>query len=606
MKTIDPVVTEIIQNRLMEVGHEAGIALQRAAASPVVVGAKDFGFNVADHLGRSIVYSLWMPRHGTTLSYMLKSCFHRIGERNIFPGDMFLVNDPHEGALHLPDLAVISPVHYETELVGYTGCATHHLDIGAMRPGFVADATDWYQEGIHIKPIKLMERGELRQDIFDLIMDNVRMPHYQALDLKAQIAANMVAKERILELVKKYGIDTIKACYDEIIDLSEIKTRERIRMLPDGQYDATEYLDYDRLYTLRCKLIVKDDTLTFDFTGTDSQSPTYINSALPCTVANVHNIFVCMLIPDVVANEGCFRPVSVCLPEKTVLSCKPPAPSSGASTIGGWKAQILAIKTLSKALANSPESWRATASWGSGLVNPNYYGMNRDGRPFVMVDMNGCGQGGGARTTKDGFDVSNIAGSTNSSVPNIEDIEGAYPILYLDRHMVTDSGGPGKYRGGVSISFSNVPYEISKVQASLGYVGKTVPAEGIDGGKPGVTSEIRMKRNSNIKDLLKHKVPSYEEVSGEEEVFAQTAGWAIQTDGDVLYFRVQGGGGYGNPLQREAALVYKDVVEGYVSLEKAESEYGVVISKDSLRLDLEATEKLRHRMREEQKGGQGQ
>jgi N-methylhydantoinase B len=187
MKTIDPVLTEIIQNRLMQVGREAGIALQRAAASAVVVGAKDFGFNVADHLGRSIVYSLWMPRHGTTLNYMLKSCFARIGEKNIFPGDMFLVNDPHEGALHLSDLAVISPVHCGGELVGYTGCATHHLDIGAMVPGFVADATDWYQEGLHIKPIKLLERGELRQDIFDLIMDNVRMPHYQALDLKAQM-----------------------------------------------------------------------------------------------------------------------------------------------------------------------------------------------------------------------------------------------------------------------------------------------------------------------------------------------------------------------------------------------------------------------------------
>ena len=319
MKNIDPVLTEIVQNRLMQVGREAGIALQRAAASPVVVGAKDFGFNIADHLGRNVVYSLWMPRHGTTLSYMLKSCLNRAGEKNIFPGDMFLVNDPHEGALHLPDLAVISPVHYGEELVGYTGCAAHHLDIGATRPGFVADATDWYQEGLHIKPIKLMERGRLRQDIFDLIMDNVRMPHYQALDLKAQIAANLVAKERILELVGRYGVNTIKACYDEIIHLSEIKTRERIQMLPDGDYEATELLDYDRLYTLKCKLTVKGDTLTFDFSGTDSQSTTYINSALPCTVANVHNIFVCMLIPDITANEGCFRPVNVYLPEGTVL-----------------------------------------------------------------------------------------------------------------------------------------------------------------------------------------------------------------------------------------------------------------------------------------------
>lgn len=599
MKTIDPVLTEIIQNRLIQIGREAGIALQRTAASSVVVGAKDFGFNVADHLCRSIVYSLWMPRHGTTLSYMLKSCLYRIGEKNIFPGDMFLVNDPHEGALHLYDLAVIAPVHYGDQLVGYTGCATHHLDIGAMGVGLLAAATDWYQEGLHIKPIKIMERGELRQDIFDLVMDNVRMPHFQALDLKAQIAANVVARERIVELVKRYGVDTLKACYDAIIKLSETKARERIKMLPEGEYEAFDYIDFDKVYTLKCTLIVKEDTLTFDFSGTDPQSDTYVNGALPCIVANVHNIYICMLIPDIVANEGCFNPVHVYIPEKTMLNCKPPAPSSGASTIAGWKAQNLAIRTLSKALLKSPEPWRATANWGVGHVFPNYYGLNRNGKTFVLAEMSGSSGGGGARATKDGFDVSNVAGSTNSSIPNIEFSEEAYPILYLNRGMLTDSGGPGKYRGGVSVEWSNVPYETEKVRVSLGFVGRTVPAEGIEGGKPGSNSEIRIKRNSNIKDVLRHGAHSFKDVKGNEEEIMQTVGNIVQTDDDVLGFHVQGGGGYGDPLERESRLVHEDVLEGYVSVEKAEAEYGVVISRDSRTLDLKATERLRNRMKAE-------
>jgi N-methylhydantoinase B len=232
-------------------------------------------------------------------------------------------------------------------------------------------------------------------------------------------------------------------------------------------------------------------------------------------------------------------------------------------------------------------------------VNPNSYGVNREGRPFVLVDTNGCGQGGGARTTKDGFDVSNIAGSTNSSIPNVESIEATYPILYLHRGIVTDSGGAGKYRGGVSLAFSNVPYEIDRVRVSLGYVGKTVPAEGLDGGKSGITSEIRLRRNSNIKELMKRQVPSFEDISGQEEVLAQNRGSLIQTDSDVLYFHVQGGGGYGNSLEREPISVHRDVVEGYVSIEKAEEEYGVVISRNSLLLDSEATEGLRSRKRAE-------
>jgi N-methylhydantoinase B len=209
--------------------------------------------------------------------------------------------------------------------------------------------------------------------------------------------------------------------------------------------------------------------------------------------------------------------------------------------------------------------------------------------------MFGTGQGGGARATKDGFDVSNIAGSTNTSIPNIEDIEGRYPILYLNRHMVTDSGGPGKFRGGVSISYSNVPYETGDVRVTVGYVGKSVAAEGLEGGKPGITSEIRIKRNSNVKDLLTQRTPTFEAIQGEEEVPPQTTGQTVQREKDVICFRAQGGGGYGNPMERDPESVRRDVKEMYVSLEKAKSEYGVVMSGDMFEIDLETTERWRNR-----------
>ncbi len=595
MSSVDPVTAEIIQNRLTQIGREAGIVVVRTAASPIVVGAKDLGFNIADHLGRTIVYSVWMPRHGTTLAFMLRSSLERFKDRGIHAGDMILTNNPYDGALHVFDLAVIAPVHYQGELIAWVGCATHHLDMRAMRPQSCPDATDWYQEGMVFRPIKIVERGELREDLFDFLMDNVRGPRVQGLDLKAQIAANNVAKDKIVRLVDRYGVDTIKVCYDEIIAFSEAKTRERIRMLPDGKYEAVEYLDYDKVYTLRCALIVKGDTLTFDFSGTDVQAETYVNSALACTVANVHNIVTCLLIPDVPANEGCFRPVEVIVPEGTVLNCKPPAPCAGASTIGGWKAQILAIDVLSKALAKSPQWWRANASWGSGHVSLTSSGLDQYGRPYLGNLTLVMQLGGGARATKDGFDVANIAGSTNTSMPNIEDSEQRYPYLYLRQGMSVDSGGAGKYRGGLSSEIVVKLHDASRMECCLGYVGRHIPASGFAAGQPGATSLVVLKRESNVNELLKGRVPSFEEIGGQEiELPQKKPSFAIGKE-DILYARAQGGGGYGDPVGRSPEAVQKDVLEGYVSIEKARSVYKVVISAESLELDSKATEELRRK-----------
>ncbi len=574
MTSVDPITVEIVQNRLTQVGREAGVSMIRAAASLVVVGSKDLGFNIANHQGRTVIYSIWMPRHGTTLRFMLQACRDKFKEKDIYPGDMFMVNNPHDGALHVLDVAILAPVFYGGEIVAWTGCATHHVDVRAMRPGLCPDATDWYQEGIIFRPIKIMEKGVLKEDIFDFFLDNVRVPRYQGLDLKAQIAANNVARSKIIKLVERYGTDTVKACYDEMLNFSEAKTRERIRTLPPGSYEAVDYLDYDKLYKLKCTLTVKDDTLTFDFTGTDPQSGTYINSAAPCSIANVHNIITCMLIPDVTANEGCFRPIDIILPERTVLSCRPPAPCSGASTIGGWKAQSLAISVLSRALAGSPLAWRASAGWGSGSVGLTPTGLTQYGKSFSVNVGSSSMQGGGARANKDGFDVSNIAGSTNTSVPNIEDIEHRYPFLFLKRGMKPDSGGAGKFRGGLAGETVITPHDTKKLDFYPGYVGKDVMAEGLAGGKPGAGSEVSFKKRTDIRHLLGHTIPDYEEITGETTLVPQQHPPFTLEPGDVLYMCCQGGGGYGNPMERKPESVENDLREGLISPESARKDYG--------------------------------
>src|SRR3989304_624547 len=227
----DPVTLEIVNNRLQQIGLQAGYALLNTAASTIVVHSKDLGFNISDHLGQCVVYSMWMPRHGTNLSYMLRAC-KKVFQGRIYPGDMFITNSPHAGALHNQDIAIISPIFYEDELVAWTGCATHHLDIGAMNPGRAFMATDFFQEGIIIPPLKIMEGYELKEEVLDLFLENVRIPHLQGLDLKGQIASNNVAREKILELMQRYGAETMKAWYKASIDFSEEKALERIRMLP--------------------------------------------------------------------------------------------------------------------------------------------------------------------------------------------------------------------------------------------------------------------------------------------------------------------------------------------------------------------------------------
>jgi N-methylhydantoinase B len=575
MRTMsDPITGEIIQNRLQQIGHEGGLVLQHCAVSPGVVEAKDLGFNIADAHGRTIVYSTWMPRHGTTLAYMLESCKRRF-EGDIRPGDMYLVNDPHAGALHSLDLAVIAPVFVDGRLVAWVGNATHHIDVGAMSPGRAPLATDWFQEGMIFRPIRLVQDGIIRSDIFDLFLDNVRMPRYQSLDLKAQISANVAASAKLTELVRRYGADTFQRACDESLDISEGAARDRIRSLKEGRYEFVEHLDYDQAYKIRGTLEVRDGELHFDLAGTDPQSTTFINCALPCAVANMHNILACQLFPDLTVNEGAFRPISIEVPPGTLLSCDAPAPCSGASTITGWKAQQLTMGLLSQALLGTEYEYRAQAQWGWGFTDVQWTGKDASGRTYIMRGDQTM-HGGGGRATVDGIDVSNIAGSTNTAITSVESYEQRYPVLYLFRGIAPDSGGAGQYRGGVAGDWARVLYGVDEAADLSFYIGRDFGAAGFAGGLDGQPSHISIKRGTDLFERLDTSVPSFTDLAGEAEVLPQQpkALDCVVRAGDVVYVRGMGGGGYGNPAERDRKALLDDVRDGFVSEALARSTYG--------------------------------
>lgn len=597
MGRVDAVTLEVVQNRLSEIAHEAGLALIRTGASPVIVHTKDLGFNVADAQGRAVVYSKWMPRHGTTLAYMLDSTRRRFPLDRIHPGDMFLANNPFDGALHNLDLAVLAPCYYGDEIIAWTGCATHHMDMGGMSPGRAPMATDCIAEGLIFPPMKIVERGELREDFFEFLLTNVRVPEYTGLDLKGQIAANNVAQAQLCRLAERYGVGTLRACYDEMIDISEAKTRERIRKLRPGRYETTDYLQYDKTYTVKCALVVEGDSLTFDFTGTDPQASYFVNSALPCTVANVHNLFICLLIPDLVINEGCFRPLKFVVPPGSIFACQPPAPSGAASVTSGHTAAILALRVLSLALLESEEWWRANASWGIGRADATIYGEGRSGQRFVARVVDVGAHGGGARANKDGVDAGGVVHSTNQSTTNVEFLERRYPLLFLFNRLRTDSGGAGKYRGGVAAEMLFKLHGVEKASALVWCMNKDVPNFGLAGGGVGSSPGMRVKRHSDVNGRLRVRAPAYGEIEGEEVVMASQNPPFVCTDRDVFLDQKPAGGGFGDPLERDPEAVLRDVQEGYVSPEAAWRQYGVVLASNGQSVDRDATRRERESVR---------
>lgn len=573
MKKTDPILTEIISNRLMQIGHEGGLVLQRCAVSPGVVEGRDLGFNVSDASGQTVVYSTWMPRHGTTLSYMLQSCMSQFAN-NINEGDMYLVNDPHSGALHILDLAVMMPIHHEGKLVAWVGNATHHLDVGAMTPGRAPLATDWHQEGIIFKPTRIVEKGKIKEDIFNLFLDNVRMPRYQSLDLKAQISANFAASGKINELITTYGIEAVSDTFASSITLAKDQALERIRELKHGEYHATEFLDYDKTYRIVAKLIVDAEGLHFDFTGTDPQAKTFINCAMPCAVANLHNILACQLFPDLTVNAGTFELVDVEIPSGSIIACEPPAPCSGASTITGWRVQGITMELLSQALLSSPRSQYAMAEWGWGFTDVQWSGLDSFGR-WYTVRGDASMHGGGAKNGSDGIDVSNIAGSTNTALPSVESYEYRYPVLYLSRGLVPNSEGAGKYRGGRAGYWSRCLYGVDSASDLSFYIGKDIGANGMAGGLDGSPSRIVIKRDTDLLQRLGSEMPMYDELNGIEEELSQqpsSIGLTINA-GDVVFVRGMGGGGYGAPELRSQQSIDEDLEENLLSNDRAKRIY---------------------------------
>lgn len=612
---IDLITFEIIRHKMEAINEEQGMALRAVAASPIVTEASDFNIGIYTTNGDIVSMGAEVTLHAGCMSLVIRNVIIDCSDNpGINEGDVFITNDPYKGAVHHPDMSVVSPVFHDGELVAWSGATAHLVDVGGMTVGSISvKAIEKYQEGLMIPPMKLIDSGVMRQDLWNLIMNATRQPEMVGLDMKGLIAANVVARRRFAELIKKYGIDTVKSVMKEMIRYSERLMREQIRKLPDGEFETQAFLDHDghenRIYKTHIKLTKKDSNLIFDFSQSSLQAPGFINCPASTLMGGVFGGFAPVLGFGVPWNQGMLRTISIIAPKGLVCNAESPAPT-GSATIGeGWMVCNAVVNVLSKLMALHPDF----ASRSQGVTNGTFTALiigdrNQYGEPYGTQLMDAQLGGGGATAIADGLDQSGGFLTTNPNIPNVETNELHGPLLYLFRGFIPDTGGPGKYRGGRSAGLAFTPYDIDRLRCTFTTQGVEVPISiGIFGGTPGQTNRQAILHQSDIMEHIKAgsvninptatDFPiSTDYLSGRLETVPAKLGEFPLYPGDLWQYTFQGGGGYGDPLLRDVKNVLTDVRIGSISSQSAQSVYGVMIEND--KIDFNATIKQREALRQ--------
>jgi N-methylhydantoinase B len=601
---IDPVTFEIIRHKLVQVTDETIIALENVSGSPITNEGHDMMASLYLPDGGLMVGGVGFLHHLTSAAQAVK---HIIASFSEDPGidedDVFFFNDSYTAALHPPDVYMISPIHYRGQLTGFVANFVHVTDIGAVDPGgFSPNAHDNYQEGFQTKGLKIVERGKMRKDAVETFLNMVRDPGMTALDLKSQLAANHVAKERMARIYDDYGVETVQAVSDALIKQSEQLVRERLRELPDGEWRAREYIDMaDETATVHLTATKRGDTLTYDFTGSSPQLGVGINCCYWATWGAMFAPIFPLLAWDVTWNEGVTRPISLIAPEGTVVNCTRPAPISVATVGTVQIVNNLSTLLLSKMFGASERySDRATAVWHGSHAHVETHGVNAEGEFFIAPLTDTFAGAAGARAFKDGVDLGGEIPNVVSRWANAESQELNTPLRYLYRRAVPDSGGPGKYRGGVCHEYAFTPHEMDDRSLGIVLFGKGTRAPmslGLFGGYPGSNVDYLTFRAGNVDELPS----SLEETHGEECV-QQSWGHVDLRMGDIQYVRFMGGGGYGDPIDRDPEAVARDVALGLVTAGAARAIYGVVLDPAGGAVDSAATRARRLEIRSERAG----
>jgi len=596
---MDPITFSIIRHRLFRVVEEAVITLKHVSGSAITNEGHDLMVSLYRADGALLMGGVGFLHHLTSAAEACKAVIRRF-EGQINEGDIFLLNDPYTAALHTSDIYLIAPIHHEGRLVAWSACFVHVFDIGAMNPGgFAPDATDIYSEGFSSPGLKLVDRGQVRQDVWDTLLNMVRGPEMVALDLRSMIACNNVARERMLALIHKYGAPTVDEACQTLIEQSETRLRERLRELPDGQWQSRQYLDVKgEIYRVVLTMTKKDDELVFDFTGSSPQSKYSLNCSKWASLGGLFAPLFPLLCYDITWNEGVIRPIRMIAPEGTIVNATRPAPISVATVGAIQSVNNAACSTIGKMLAASEKyADEATAVWHANHFAIFMFGTNQKGGLSIGILTETFAGAGGARTFGDGVDIGGEIPNPISRMANVETIEATFPIRYLFRRRLRDSGGAGHHRGGAGAEMAIVAHDAP--DGGIDYVisgkGSGFPmSDGLGGGDPGGVNDYVWVHAADGEQSPQTRFAASVDALGGEK---QPISWGVYPlrGDDALYVRWNGGGGIGDPLSREPARVLQDVVDGVVSPRAAAELYGVVVREGAI--DTAATDARRSGLR---------
>ncbi len=563
---IDAITFEVVYSSLLAAADEMSGVLGRSAYSPIIREMIDYSCGLFDPVGNLIAQAENIPAHLGSMGSALRDLFNDYPPETFKAGDAYLVNDPYRGGQHTPDLHVFTPAFHGGRLVGICGTIAHHADMGGKNPGTEGfDNKSIFEEGLRIPPVKLAEEGKVNDAVTTIIAGNVREPKATMGDLRAQIASCRFGEGRLKELANRYGLETLLEVMKRSMDYSELRMQTEMSKMEDAESTAIGWLDDDGTggspVRIQVKVIKTGQKIKVDFTGTGLQMNGGMNVPPAAATSAVLYAIKSVVDPETPQNQGCFRPIEVVLPEGSVVNPHFPA----AVSLRHLAVQRIA-DTILRALSNLyPDRTAAGTFVGfSSLAIDSWHPVH--GNPRVIQDDLGGGMG--AHPNGDGIDAVDTHCGNVAILP-AEVSELSYLIRVRSTELIPDSGGPGKWRGGLGIRRE---YEVvEKNHSGLVYTEQSNPEFapwGMNGGGSGSPASIKLIRKD-----------------GQELEMGKSYFQALP--GDRIIIETSGGGGYGDPKSRDPQLVYQDVCEGKVSIEAAEEVYGAVIKEGQM--DLEAT-----------------
>ena len=572
-KISDPIEFELFKNAIFAIGDEMAVTICRTTYSGVLRDNMDFSTALADADGKMVAQGLTLPGHLGSIPAALAVVVERFKD-DINPGDMFILNDPFDGGMHLPDIFIFQPLFHEGERVAFAATISHHSDVGGRVPGSNAsDSTEIYQEGLRIPPLKLFDKGKRNETMWSLIEKNVRIPIQVLGDLRAQLAACHIAETQFGELLNRYGTEKVKLYMEEVVDYAERLTRAAVSELPDGEWSFEDWIDddgidLDRPIRLFVTITKTGDSMTVDWTGSSPQVKGAINSSLSFTVAHSVGAIRSVLPLNIPSNEGVFRVIKVIAPPGTITNMVLPA-ACAARGLTGFRMGDCMFGALAMMLPD-----RVCAASDGGNTGVSIGGYDDARKPYIYVDFS-CGTHGG-RPWADGWQ-GNSNMFANMASQSVEVIETEQPMQILSYEFVPDRAGAGKFRGGAPFRRDYRFLEREAVLQVRSDRRKFRPY-GLYGGYPGQPSANSLNPETENRPL--------------ESKITMNIGY-----GTVFRHELAGGGGWGNPLERDVDKVLADVRNELVSPEAAFADYGVAVDTATWSVDAAATETQRAALR---------